>query len=459
MPENRLTRERPLELRPKGRTLWAGVFCGAMLAFAAPNRGFSQPYTFATIAGLAAQEATVQTAADGSNSGARFYSPYRCALDNAGNLYVSDGNSIRRVSLVGTNWVVTTLAGTGLDHGTMNGSNGIAQFNYPQGVAVYAAGSLYVADTYNNAIRKVMAVGTNWVVTTLAGLAGAPNGTNDGTNGSARFNMPYGVAVDSHTNLYVADTLNDTIRKVMAVGTNWVVTTIAGTALSGGALDGTNSSALFDSPAAIAVDTNGNLYVSDSGNNTIRKIDQIGTNWVVSTLAGQAGTSGAADGTNSAARFNGPFGIAVDAFTNLYVSDGNNNTIRRIRPVGTNWVVSTLAGSPQVSGATDGTGSAALFNVPDGIAVDQSGNLYVCDSANYTIRQGHIAALMQLTVSPGGVVLSWPTGLAGYACEMSSNFAAGPWTLHTNGVSLSGDNLVQTNTLQAGSVFYRLHKP
>jgi secreted PhoX family phosphatase len=122
-------------------------------------------------------------------------------------------------------------------------------------------------------------------------------------------------------------------------------------------------------------------------------------------------------------------------------------------------VVSTLAGSPEVSGATDGTGTTALFNVPDGIAVDQAGNLCVCDSANYTIRRGHIAALIQLAVFSGGVVLSWPAELTGYVCETSTNIAAGPWSLHTNGIFSSGDNLVQTNTPQAGSVFYRLHKP
>ena len=144
------------------------------------------------------------------------------------------------------------------------------------------------------------------------------------------------------------------------------------------------------------MDGSGNVYVADTGNNTIRKITPAG---VVSTLAGMAGSSGSADGTGSAARFYYPFGVAVDGSGNVYVADTYNNTIRKITPAG---VVSTLAGTAGSSGSADGTGSAAQFYYPCGVAVDGSGNVYVADTDNYTIRK----------ITPAGVV-STLAGLAG----------------------------------------------
>ncbi len=138
------------------------------------------------------------------------------------------------------------------------------------------------------------------------------------------------------------------------------------------------------SPTGVAVDSAGNLYVADCNNCTIRKVTPVGTNWVVTTLAGRAGKSGSADGTNSAARFYSPTGVAVDSAGNVYVADFYNNTIRKVTPVGTNWVVTTLAGQAGASGSADGTGSAARFYHPFGVAVDSAGNVYVADSAELT---------------------------------------------------------------------------
>src|SRR5262249_22960144 len=151
-----------------------------------------------------------------------------------------------------------------------------------------------VADTYNNTIRKVTPSGTNWVVTTLAGLAGTV-GSADGTNSSARFSGPVAIAVNSAGTLFVAET-NNTIRRITPSGANWVVTTVAGLAGSAGSANGTNSNARFNSPAGIAVDVSGNLWVTDAGNNTIRKLQPSGTNWLVGTVAGQVGVSGTVDG-------------------------------------------------------------------------------------------------------------------------------------------------------------------
>ena len=179
------------------------------------------------------------------------------------------------------------------------------------------------------------------------------------------------MAVDGSGNVYVADSGNYTIRKITPAG---VVSTLAGLAGSSGSADGTGSAARFYYPTGVAVDGSGNVYVADTGNYTIRKITPAG---VVSTLAGLAGSTGSADGTGSAARFYYPYGVAVDGSGNVYVADTGNYTIRKITPAG---VVSTLAGTAGSSGSADGTGSAARFNYPTGVAVDGSGNVYVADS-------------------------------------------------------------------------------
>src|SRR5262249_15425492 len=174
------------------------------------------------------------------------------------------------------------------------------------------------------------------VVTTLAGAAGMP-GSADGTGADARFDAPWGVAVDSAGNVYVADRYNDTIRKITAVG---VVTTLAGTAGMVGGADGAGAAARFFYPTGVAVDSAGNIYVADNDNYTIRKITAIG---VVTTLAGTAEARGSADGTGANARFSGPVAVAVDSAGNVYVADGPNNfTIRKITAAGE---VTTLAGT------------------------------------------------------------------------------------------------------------------
>ena len=356
---------------------------------------YSIPYTFITIAGKAGSVGS----ADGTGSAARFNAPFGVAVDTNGSIYVAEGgnNTIRTVKPVGTSWLVTTVAGLAGSPGSADGTNSAARFNFTSGgewgcgPAVDSAGNVYVPDTGNHTIRKVTPVGTNWVVTTLAGKAGI-SGSADGTNSAARFYCPLGLAVDTNGSIYVADVLNETIRKVTPVGTNWVVTTLAGKAGVSGSADGTNSAARFYLPSYPGLDGAGNVYVPDFGNNTIRKVTPVGTNWVVTTLAGKAGVSGSADGTNSAARFNWPSQVAVDSAGTLYEADSDSSTIRKISPVGTNWVVTTVAGLAGVAGIADGTGSAARFNFGAGeggaVAVDSAGNLYVPDCCNNTIRKG-----------------------------------------------------------------------
>jgi sugar lactone lactonase YvrE len=347
--------------------------------------------------------------ADGTGSDARFngFSGMGVAVDNTGNAYVADqGNhTIRKVTPAG---VVTTLAGRAGLFGSANGTNNFARFREPNGVAVDGAGNVYVADSANSLIRKVTPVGTNWVVTTLAGRAGIP-GSADGTNSAARFNYPWGIAVDSAGNLYVADPDNHNIRKITPVGTNWVVTTLAGNPSItdqsgnplGGYADGTNRTARFNGPRTVAVDGAGNVYVADEGNSAIRQLTLVGTNWVVTTLAGLARHPGGADGIANAARFNFPFGVAVDSAGTLYVADTYNDAIRKVTSSG---VVTTFAGLGGNFGSTEGIGIAARFAGPSGVAVDGSGSVYVADQVNHTIRK----------VTSDGVVTTL-AGLAGYA--------------------------------------------
>ena len=373
--------------------LGLGLLAAALPLAVRGQADFATPYTFTTLAGYDHYGSW-----DGTGSAGDFFYPGGMAMDSASNLYVADSgnNTIRKVALIGTNWVVTTLAGlAGSPGGTNDGTGSAARFSLGWDgnggdVKVDSTGNLYVADTDNNTIRKVALIGTNWVVTTLAGLAGG-SGTNDGTGSAALFNLPYGLAVDGASNLYVADSGNNTIRKVTPVGENWVVTTLAGSPGNSGTNDGTGTNALFNYPVGLAVDSASNLYVADYGNNTIRKVTPVGKNWVVTTLAGSPGNSGANDGTGTNALFNGPWDLAVDSASNLYVTDSGNNTIRKVTPAG---AVTTLAGSAQFNpagrlmyGSADGTGSAAQFNSPEGVAVDSTGNVYVVDGNNFTLRK------------------------------------------------------------------------
>ena len=270
--------------------------------------------------------------------------------------------------------VVTTLAGQARSKGSTDGSGASARFYWPSGIACDAAGNLYVADERNNTIRKITPAGE---VTTLAGKAHS-KGSADGSAAAARFNSPEGIACDSAGNLYVADARNSTIRKITPAGE---VTTLAGEAGFEGSTDGWGTGARFAGPCGIACDAAGNLYVTDTGNNTIRKVTSAGK---VTTVAGTAGDYGGHDGKGTAARFWRPDGLACDAAGNLYVADAWNDTIRKITPAGE---VSTFAGTAHSAGSADGSGAAARFNGPWGIARDASGSVYVADAFNSTIRK------------------------------------------------------------------------
>jgi sugar lactone lactonase YvrE len=308
---------------------------------------------------------------DGPDATASILYPTAVAFDGGGNLYVLDlvSNSIRKRTPGGR---FSTLAGLAGSRGSSDGRGSGARFWFPEAMAVSAAGTVFVADTFNNTIRKVAASG---IVTTLAGKAGTV-GIEDGTGSDARFYSPAGIAIDGTGNLFVADSGSHLIRKVTSEG---VVTTVAGQPWSPGKEDGDVSVARFRSPAGLAFDADGNLYVADEGNHSIRRITPAG---LVTTFAG-AGHAGWVDGVGTGAYFRSPRGVTVDAAGVLYVADSGNFVIRQITPARE---VTTLAGLALARGEADGTGSGARFNEPAGVAIGPTGDLFIADLKNHAIR-------------------------------------------------------------------------
>jgi sugar lactone lactonase YvrE len=307
---------------------------------------------------------------------ARFFAPEGITSDGI-NLYVADtnNNTIRKVVIASS--AVTTLAGSAANWGATDSTGKAASFSIPRGITTDGK-NLFVADTNNNTIRKVV-IATG-VVTTLAGRVGV-RGATDGMGNAARFNNPEAIVADG-TNLFVADSLNHTIRKVViATG---MVTTLAGNPMKSGAADGAGVTALFSIPRGIATDGT-NLFVADSLNHTIRKV--VIATGIVSTLAGSSEGWGDSDGTGREARFYSPHGIVTDG-TNLFVADTNNHVIRKV--VIKTGVVTTIAGSAGCFGTSDGSRESARFFAPHGVTTNGK-YLFVTDTGSDTIRRVTIA--------------------------------------------------------------------
>ena len=304
---------------------------------------------------------------DGSQKVARFSSPFSVAVDKGGNVFVSeiDNSTIRRID---PNGETSTFAGTPGKKGFADGQSGAALFNEPNGLVFDKYDNLYVADSRNYRIRKITPQGN---VTTIAGTGEA--GFADGEALKAKFDDPMGMIFDNDGNLYIVDEANHRVRKL---DTNGKVTTFAGTGIKGNA-DGKSNEAQFNSPSCIIRDSKGNLYIAEF-NHVIRKID---TNGNVTTFAGSR-IAGLVDSKGPVAQFNFPQGLAVDEVDNIYVGDSVNNRIRRIDPDGN---VTTIAGSGE--GFFDSLPIASKFRNPAGIAFDSSGNLYVADVFNNALRK------------------------------------------------------------------------
>ncbi len=306
---------------------------------------------------------------DGMGGNARFSAPSNLALSPAGDLFVADtGNHlIRRIAADGT---VTTIGGQPGVAGTTDGPLNIALFNKPKGLEFGRNGTLYLADAGNRIIRQITPDG---MVSTLAGVAGS-SGSTDGIGSAARFYSPEAVTVDAAQNVWVSDTVSRTIRRISA--TNRMVTTVAGKDKAVGSVDGPGADARFIRPTSVAVAPDGSLLVTDSLQ--LRRI-ALDPALVTTLTTNPIAESGATDATGTNARFGSPEEVAVADNGDLFVAEIGNATIRRITPAG---VVTTFAGTAGSRGTTDATGSDARFYLPKGLTFGSNGRLYVADSGN-----------------------------------------------------------------------------
>jgi hypothetical protein len=347
----------------------------------------------------------------GLATNASLYLPYGVAVDSAGNVYIADtGNArVRKVS----NGTITTVAGNGYQ--AYSGDGGpptSATMYFPTGVAVDSTGNLYIADSVSNVVREV----SGGTITTVAGNGNEGFSGDGGPAVGASLNDPVAVAVDSAGNLYIADSNNCRIRKV----SNGTITTVAGDANSGFSGDGGPAgSASLNAPSGVAVDSGGNLYIADSGNNRIRKV----SGGTIVTIAGNgnggfSGDGGPATNASLALQFGGgatTYGVigdrgsvAVDSAGNLYIGDLGNDRVRQVSyGAGTSGTITTVAGDGDFQFSGDGgPATSASLNAPQGVAVDSAGNLYFADSYNNRIRK----------VSSGGTITTVAgNGIYGYS--------------------------------------------
>ena len=391
-----------------------------------------------------AGKALVSGAANGSGTNASFSDPAAIAADAGGNYFIADSRN-HAIRKVTTNGVVTTFAGQLGVSGTANGTGTGASFNTPSGLAFDGSGNLFVSDTGNNTLRKITAAGS---VTTFAGVVGS-GGFLDGASGSVLFNSPLGIAVWTNGNVFVADSGNHCIRKI----SGGVVSTFAGSPQVWGSANGTSTNAQFNSPCGLKFDTKGNLFVCDANNHTIRKIS---TNGIVSTFAGAAGQDGTADGDLSAARFRGPAELAFDKRGNLFVADSFNQTIRKIS---TNGIVSTVCGAAGISGAASGTnGAGRLFN-PYGLVVAADGSLVVADTYNELVRAVIVPfkLALQLTSAAHSATLSWDTVIGKkYQVQFKSDLVAAAWSNLGSSITATDFTLTATDSSATGMKIYRV---
>lgn len=429
-----------------GAALWALVLAGSF--------AHAQTYRFTTIAGSPGVSGTN----DGVGAEARFNFPSELAVADSGRVFVCDfqSHTLRLLEQQAGEWRVTTIAGSPRVAGWADGTNTDIRLDRPCGIAMDREGNLFVAEVYNRVIRQISPAGTNWISRTLAGQAGQ-TGAQDGTNDQARFFNPRGMGIDESGALYVADSANHTIRRIAPMGEDWVVTTPAGQWPYFGFVDDINEWAEFNTPFSLRSTPDGTLFVADLGNHAVRKITRNGNDWVTTTMAGD-GEPGATDGPGAQARFRYPAGIAMDTLGNVFVADQDNHTIRKLAPVGQGWTVSTIAGNPGEAGSAEGPGSDARFNKPWGVAVEASGKIFIADQRNHTIRVGiPQGPALQIETAAGKIVVSWPAVPGGFVLESSA--ALGPaasWTALTNGIVDAADRRYLTNDAGAAPLFYRL---
>lgn len=342
----------------------------------------------------------------GSAAAARFYGPQGLALDTAGNLYVADAynNRIRKISAVG---IISTVAGNG--NRAFSGDGGpatAAALGNQSAVTVDATGNLYVVDTLNARIRKVSPGGT---ISTIAGTGNSKFGGDGGPATSAFLNSALGVSLDAAGNLFVADSLNNRIRKISPSG---IITTVAGNGNYVFAGDGDRAvGASMSSPTSVISDAAGNLYICDEPNLRVRRVN---TSGIISTYAGNGGDGYSGDGV--AARgtsLSHPFGLALDTTGNLYIADRFNHRVRKVSPAG---IITTVAGNGTAGFSGDGgQAAAASLQQPTAVTLDASGNLYIAEFANHRVRKVTTAGVISTFAGIGTAGFSGDGGAAAAA--------------------------------------------
>ncbi|HEY1718922.1 MAG TPA: hypothetical protein VGH42_11615 [Verrucomicrobiae bacterium] len=354
---------------------------------------------------------------DGKTATTLNVNAFNVALDANGILFIADSSNTR-VRKVDANGIMTVVAGKSFtqNYGGDGGQATNASINYPYGVAFDAIGSMFIADNGNNRIRKV---DTNGIITTVAGI-GAGNGAQNisGDGGSATnavVSWPWDVTADAQGNYYIADYGNRLIRKV---DTNGIITTVAGNGTYGYSGDGgAATNATMTSPHRILVDATGNLFISDYSNNRIRKVD---TNGIITTVAGNGTAGYSGDGgaaTNAALHW--PYGVAEDMAGNLFIADSQNNVIRK---VDTNGIITTEVGTGTQGFSGDGGAPTnAMLNNVYGVAVSAAGNLFIADYGNARVRK---VGRIQIT-APTFSLTNVTTGYMGnYSVIVSNSFGS-----------------------------------
>ncbi len=372
---------------------------------------------------------------------AQLNTPTALSIDFQGNLYIADSlnNRVRKIVPGGT---ISTLAGTGVPGFAVDfGPPAGAQFNSPEGVGVDAAGNVYIVDTLNSRVRELQPGGN---ILTYAGNGNASYFGDGLPANRAAINHPEGIALDSAGNVYIADTSDNVVRKV----SDGTITTIAGFGTPGfGGDGGPATSARLDHPSAVAVDAAGNVYVTDTGSNRVRKIDSLGT---ITTVAGNGNTAFGGDGgPATSAQLSGPRGVAVDRAGNLYIADTGHNRIRKVSTAG---IITTIAGIGTCCYSGDGGSAAsAQLNMPRGLWVDASGTVYVADSGNQAIRM-----LQQISLTRSiGAVANAATNLTGAVApgELLVIYGAGLGPAQTTQFQANGSGLVDTQLAGTAVLF------
>jgi|GEM_PF-366848 len=403
--------------------------------------------TVGTIAGTKGSDGFMPY--NGSASSVPIAQPFGIAIDANDRIFFSDATNHRISVYVPTD--VYNKTGTIGDPtlggaSYINGSASVARYNTPKGMVFGKDGKLYVCDQNNNTIRVMNGISFVTETQQVSSFAGEAAGVNsggdylDGTGTAARFNAPIDIAVDANGNFYVADNYNEVIRKITPAG---VVTTLAGKAGQSGDVDATGDTARFNNILAVEMLDNTYLLVADGWNNKIRKVN-INTG-EVTTYAG-SGATGNVDGSATTAKFNTPSGLAVDALGNVYVSEGGgsqSNVIRRINGSGN---VSTICGEYQsTTEYADGQGTDSRFLKPQHMAFNNAKNiLYVCDSYNNTIREIDMTPKARFFASPSATNVGVPVQLTS---QSYNNPTAWTWQLTPatgftleNGTTLSSEN-------------------